>query len=70
MFYSTTHSTHYIYGYIASDMVENHSDSRVLGLFFVFLGGRGGGGCCCFGSDRSFMVDPLSYISFQPVFHD
>ena len=21
-------------------------------------------------SDRSFMVDPLSYFSFQPVFHD
>ena len=42
MFYSTTHSTHYIYGYISSDMVENHSDSRVLGLFFVFFGGRGG----------------------------
>ena len=26
----------------------------------------------CFGwsSDRSFMVDPLSYFSFQPVFHN
>ena len=21
-------------------------------------------------SDQSFMVDPLSYFSFQPVFHD
>ena len=21
-------------------------------------------------SDRSFMVDPLGYFSFQPVFHD
>ena len=26
----------------------------------------------CYGgsSDRSFMVDPLSYFSFQPVLHD
>ena len=26
MFYLTTHSTHFIYGYMASDMVKNHSD--------------------------------------------
>ena len=25
---------------------------------------------CDGSSDRSFMVDPLSYFSFQPVFHD
>ena len=24
----TTHSTHFIYGYMASDMVKNHSDSE------------------------------------------
>ena len=29
MFYLTTHSTHFIYGYMASDiMVKNHSDSE------------------------------------------
>ena len=28
MFYLTTHSTHFIYGYMASDMVEDHSDSE------------------------------------------
>ena len=31
MFYSTTHSTHFIYGYIASDIifrVKDHSDSE------------------------------------------
>ena len=28
MFYLTTHSTHYIYGYMASDMVKDHSDSE------------------------------------------
>ena len=28
MFYLTTHSTHFIYGYIASDMVKDHSDSE------------------------------------------
>ena len=27
MFYLTTHSTHFIYGYMASDMVKDHSDS-------------------------------------------
>ena len=28
VFYLTTHSTHFIYGYMASDMVKNHSDSE------------------------------------------
>ena len=28
MFYLTTHSTHFIYGYLASDMVKDHSDSE------------------------------------------
>ena len=28
MFYLTTHSTHFIYGYMASDMIKDHSDSE------------------------------------------
>ena len=28
MFYLTMHSTHFIYSYMASDMVKNHSDSE------------------------------------------
>ena len=28
MFYLTTHSTHFIYGYMASDMLKTHSDSE------------------------------------------
>ena len=28
MFYLTTHSTHFIYGYMASDIVKDHSDSE------------------------------------------
>ena len=28
MFYLTTHSTHFIYGYMTSDMVKDHSDSE------------------------------------------
>ena len=28
MFYLKTHSTHFIYGYMASDMVKDHSDSE------------------------------------------
>ena len=28
MFYLTTHSTHLVYGYMASDMVKDHSDSE------------------------------------------
>ena len=28
MFYLTTHSTNFIYGYMASDMVKDHSDSE------------------------------------------
>ena len=29
MFYLTTHSTHFMYGYMASDMVKDHSDSEI-----------------------------------------
>ena len=28
MFYLTTHSTHFIYGYVALNMVKDHSDSE------------------------------------------
>ena len=28
VFYLTTHSTHFIYGYMASDMFKDHSDSE------------------------------------------
>ena len=28
MFYLTTHSTHFIYGYMVSDMVKDDSDSE------------------------------------------
>ena len=28
IFYLTMHSTHFIYGYMASDMVKDHSDSE------------------------------------------
>ena len=28
MFYLTIHSTHFIYGYLALDIVKNHSDSE------------------------------------------
>ena len=28
LFYLTTHSTHFIYGYMASDIVKDHSDSE------------------------------------------
>ena len=28
MFYLTTHSIHFIYGYMASDMVKDHYDSE------------------------------------------
>ena len=28
LFYLMTHSTHFIYGYMASDMVKDHSDSE------------------------------------------
>ena len=28
MFYLTTHSTHFIYSYMVSDMVNDHSDSE------------------------------------------
>ena len=30
MFYLTMHPTHFIYGYMASDMVKDHSDSLIV----------------------------------------
>ena len=40
MFYLMTHSTHFIYGYMASDMVKDHSDGLLFpisrkGSFFL-----------------------------------
>ena len=35
MFYLTTHSTYFIYGYMASDMVKDHSDSEGAGCSSV-----------------------------------
>ena len=51
MFYLTMHSTHFIYGYMASDMVKDHSDSEkerernvlfndALNTFYLQLYGR------------------------------
>ena len=34
------------------------------------VGGKSVRSWCDGSSDRSFMVDPLSYFSFQPVLHD
>ena len=36
----------------------------------MWLRGKSVRSWCDGSSDRSFMVDPLSYFSFQPVFHD
>ena len=36
MFYLTTHSTHFIYSYMASDMVKDHSDSERGNLGYSF----------------------------------
>ena len=37
-FYLTTHSTHFIYGYMASDMVKDHSDSeRQREMFYLTM---------------------------------
>ena len=82
MFYLTTHSTHFIYGYMASDMVKDHSDSKrgnqllPHGLLFLIIS-KGSFICYlmflydnlwCF--NYVFRLDPLSYFSFQPVLHD
>ena len=36
----------------------------------MYLLGKSVRSWCDGSSDRSFMVDPLSYFLFQPVFHD
>ena len=36
----------------------------------MYLCGKGVCSWCDGSLDRSFMVDPLSYLSFQPVLHD
>ena len=44
MFYLTTHSTHFIYGYMMLDMVKDHSDSEIGNLLLphvlLFLSSR------------------------------
>ena len=49
MFYLTTHSTHFIYGYMVSDEVKDHSDSErrnLLPLYRFFLINRKGSFVC------------------------
>ena len=107
MFYLTTHSTHFIYGYMASDIwlrtilivreetrcrhigysfrltervllyaPSHRQDNTYHGLCYTSCGALAGtrnssmGSWCDGSSDRSFMSDPLSYYSFQPVLHD
>ena len=49
-----------------------------MGLFYFYVTGarcssvgvKSVPSWCDGSSDRSFIVDPLSYFSFQPVFHD
>ena len=97
MFYLTMHSTHFIYGYIASDIwlrtiliVRKETSCRHKGYSFFlaarvllyapshrqdstyhgYICGNSVHSWCNGSSDRSFMVDPLSYFSFQPVLRD
>ena len=44
--------------------------SLVLWASEMLLRGKSVRSWCDGSSDRSFIVDPLSYFSFQPVFHD
>ena len=39
-------------------------------LVFIIISGKSVRSCCDGSSDRSLMVNPLSYFSFQPVLHD
>ena len=59
MFYLTTHSTHFIYGYMASDIQAGRSSEVERSLMVRWVVGSILHG-----------VDPLSYFSFQPVLHD
>ena len=73
MFYLTSHSTQFIYGYMASGiiMVKDHSArEETTELQPDYLRGKSVRLWCDGLSDRSFIVDPLSYFSFQPVLHD
>ena len=58
MFYLMTHSTHFIYGSMASDMVKDHSDSER------------GHPLPPHTSRLLFLIYPLSYFLFQPVLHN
>ena len=52
-------------------MLFIHLDNLYLSLLCDFFTSSEIGARWCDGSsDRSFMVDPLSYFSFQPVLHD
>ena len=62
MFYLTTHSTHFIYGYMASHTVKDHSDSErgnplsPHGLLFPIS------------SKRSFIYHPTDRITHTTAF--
>ena len=47
-----------------------HSDILYFDLYNITLRGKSVRSWCDGSSDRSFMLDPLSYFSFQPVLLD
>ena len=76
MFYLTTHSKHFILRlYGVGHIVNNHSDSEG-GNPLPSLKKRGVAqrqivrSWCGRSSDRTHLVDPLSYFSFHPCYTD
>ena len=64
MFYLMTHSTHFIYGYMGSDMVKDHSDSEggnllpPHGLLFP-ISSKGSFICTTHRQDTTAFVSPV-----------
>ena len=71
MFYLGTHSTNFIYGYMASDMVMNHSDSERRNpvppheLFFLFS--SKGSFICTIPQTGYHITRPLWHHNLGPI---
>ena len=71
-FTTPTQMTLYIFGYLvySVQIYDPKSVSIILPQDFITVRVKSIRSWCDGSSDRSFMVDPLSYFSFQPVLHD
>ena len=70
MFYLTTHSTHFIYGYMASNMVEDHSDSERGNLLLFFISSKGSFICNRITHTMAFVTPVVEHWLEREHYHE